>query len=1059
MKSERKRKFWKIFCLICYLGCIGVLVVESLLPGSISAAQSNSAGSVVNNNISVNEVIEPESLSLTRENGKTLPTEVKVGDSLSCFVSFLPKNTTDQTYSLSVDRPEIASLAEDGTLTFLAKGSVTLTAVSNRNKKLSASATFQVSEISLQKIELTLPDILYPGDTFTVGVTLSPQNATHPEVSYSIDDETVATVNKDGFVSALSPGTTLLTVQSEFDPNITVSAPITIQEIPAEGVRLSLQDVEGNILPGILKQGEFAYLSAQILPENVTDSTLDWTCSPENILALSGSGNSRRAEAVSPGTVTVTVTAKNGKSATLTLSVEEVPPQIALYIDGQKAENTFAFYRGESADLLINVLPALPETAQLAVEFSEPNVAEYDRNTGKLHFTGAGETLLTVGFDWKGERISASVPLQSKDWQVSSLEITDAKSSVPAGTSFQVSANLGLPSDFPATLKRELTAQIRWSCSAEAASVSGGLVSAISPGTVTISAELNEFSDSFELEITPAVSLPVPTAIKLSANGTELPADIVLATGESLPLEVIGTDENGQTLSGLKYLFSSSNTGVLTVSSSGKLTARKAGNATVTVRCENGGAPKTLAVTVSDVPPKSLTFHPGSPYAGDTGTLEWMLSPENTTDKRVSFSSSDPQVLEIDASGNYRAIKPGYATVKITSLADGSVTASGTVHVSHNLKALYATADGKSVTLLTLYVGETQKLAALFETTNGATPYSSAVGFSATGKVVSVDALGNVSALGEGSATIVLSSAENELSTQVKVTVFARTAEHLTLSLTEGPADGNFRIGDNGILETAFLPADTTYQSVTFRSSAPEILYVTADGRLTAKGAGTAVITAVWTGSDTVSAELTFTVKHRTGIQKISYTGIEFDDNNAGTIARNGSARIRITYQPNATLRNAEFSSSDPEIVTVDENGVITAHKVGNAVITVSYGDERVTLNLEVRKQRLSDAFSNWTFRIRKALGHFSAFLVLGIFSALTHFMYAGRKWKSIPVSIGVGFGMSALTEWLQYFVPNRTANFSDVTLDFQGFLCGAAGIFLILSVVSLVKYLRARKK
>ena len=372
MKSERKRKFWKIFCLICYLGCIGVLVVESLLPGSISAAQSNSAGSVVNNNISVNEVIEPESLSLTRENGKTLPTEVKVGDSLACFVSFLPKNTTDQTYSLSVDRPEIASLAEDGTLTFLAKGSVTLTAVSNWNKKLSASATFQVSEISLQKIELTLPEILYPGDTFTIGVTLSPQNATHPEVSYCIDDETVATVNKDGFVSALSPGTTRLTVQSEFDPDITVSAPITVQEIPAEGVRLSLQDAEGNIIPGILKQGEFAYLSAQILPENVTDSSLDWTCSPENILVLSGSGNSRRAEAVSPGTVTVTVTAKNGKSATLTLSVEEVPPQIALYIDGQKAENTFAFYRGESADLLINVLPALPETAQLAVEFSEP---------------------------------------------------------------------------------------------------------------------------------------------------------------------------------------------------------------------------------------------------------------------------------------------------------------------------------------------------------------------------------------------------------------------------------------------------------------------------------------------------------------------------------------------------------------------------------------------------------------------------------------------------------------------------------------------------------------
>lgn len=1059
MKSERKRKFWKIFCLICYLGCIGVLVVESLLPGSISAAQSNSAGSVVNNNISVNEVIEPESISVTRENGKSLPTEVKVGDSLACVVAFLPKNTTDQTYSLSVDHPEIASLAEDGTLKFLAKGSVTLTAVSNRNKKLSTSATFQVSEVALEKIELAIPATLRPGDTFTVGVTLSPQNATYSEVRYYIDDETIATVNEDGFVSVLKPGTTDLTVQSESYPDISVSKTLTVQEIPAEGVLLSLQDAEGNLLPnGILKQGESAYLSAKILPENVTDSALEWTCSPANILVLSGSGNSRRVEAVSPGTVTVTVTAKNGKSASLTLSVQEVPPQISLYIDGKQTESP-KFYRGESADLLVEVLPALPETAQLEFEFSEPNVAAYDPDTGKLHFSGAGETLLTVGFDWKGERISASVLLQSKDWEVSSLEIVGAKSSVSAETSFQVSARLGLPSDFPATLKRELAEQIRWSCSSGEASVSGGLVSAISPGTVTISAELNGHSDSFELEITPAISLPVPTAVKLSANGKELSDRLSLDTGDSLSLEVLGTNEDGKAMEDLKFLFSSSNTSVLGISNAGKLTARKAGRATVTVRCENGGETKTLEVIVSDVPPASLTFVPDTPLAGDTGTLNWTLSPENTTDKRVSFVSSDPQVLEIDASGNYRAIKPGYATVTITSLADGSLKASNTVRVLGNLEALHATVNDSEVTSLTLYVGGTQKLNALFETKNGADPYSSAVSFTAEGGAVSVDALGNVSALSEGRATVWLLSEEEGVSAKVEVIVLARAAERLSLSLAEGPADGNFRIGDTGRLETAFFPADTTRQSVIFSSSDPAVLYVTADGRLTAKGTGTAVITAVWTESDTVTAELTFTVKHRTGIQKITYSGIEFDDNNAGSIARNGSARIRITYQKDATLRKAEFSSSDPEIVTVDENGVITAHKVGNAVITLSYGEETVTLNLEVRKQRLSDAFSNWAFRIRKALGHFSAFLVLGIFSALTHFLYAGRKWKSIPVSIGVGFGMSALTEWLQYFVPNRTANFEDVTLDFQGFLFGAAGIFLILSVVSLVKYLRARKK
>lgn len=1057
MKSRRKRKFWKIFCLVCYLGCIGVLIVEACLPGAISSAQSDSASSIVNDNISINEIIEPEKIFLYDEDGNPLPETVSVGGSVACTVEFSPKNTSDQTYTLSVDDPEIADLAKDGTVTFLKAGTVTLTAVSNCEKELTVSHVFTVAVVPLRSIRLSLPqETFLPGDSFAAEAALEPANATDRALCYRVEDEATATVNQDGFVRILSPGRTTLTVYAEADPEISASAELIVEEIPAQAVRLTLQDAAGNIVSGNLRQGESLYLSAKIFPENASDTTLTWSCSPENILSLSGDGNLRRAEGISPGTATVTVCAANGQEASVTVTVEEVPPSVGITIDGKTASE-YTFYRGETVYLTADVRPSLPQGAVLEYVFSDPDAVDYDEDTGRLTFLCAGENILQIGFDNGDQHISSSVRLHCKDWQLSGISLSGSVPSASAGTSFQVSAELALPDDFPEELRGKLLAQIVWTSSdQQTATVSGGIVSAIAPGNTVISAEIGDLRSDFDLNVTAPQTVALPDSVEIFADGSRIGSELSLDTGAEIPLDVIGRDETGEIMD-LSWILSSSDHSVL-LAENGRLIARKAGYATLTVRCTDGGAPIEIAVTVADVPPAHLTFTPEPLLAGDTGRLNRTFSPANTTDQRIRAVSSDPKVLEVDAAGNYRAVSPGAAVVTLVSLADGTVSASGTVFVESNLQALQPMIGGDPADSLTLYVGETLALGYRFETLNGADPYSASVNFKSSGSAVSVDALGHLTGTAEGSATVRLLSADSGVYAEVSVTVIARPANSLSLSLADAPAGDRFLVGDTGRLGISFSPEDTTCQTVTFRSSDPSVLYVSADGRLTAKGAGEAVITAVWTESDAVSASLRISVGHRTGIREILWTGLDFDEDGGGSMVRNGSARIRIVYEKDTTLREASFASSDPEILTVDANGVVTAHRPGKATISISYAEKELTVDVEVRKQRLSDAFSNWTFRIRKALGHFTAFLVLGIFSALTHFLYAEKKWRSIPLSIGVGFGVSALTEWLQSFVPNRTANFADITLNLQGFLCGAAGIFLLLSVAVLIRFFKNRK-
>ena len=111
--------------------------------------------------------------------------------------------------------------------------------------------------------------------------------------------------------------------------------------------------------------------------------------------------------------------------------------------------------------------------------------------------------------------------------------------------------------------------------------------------------------------------------------------------------------------------------------------AMASGTATITVKTEDGGKTASCTVTVKAkiIPVENITLDQSEKTLniGETVTLKAMVSPENATNKNISWSSDKTDVATVDENGNVSANSVGTAT--ITAKA-GEQSATCTVTVS-----------------------------------------------------------------------------------------------------------------------------------------------------------------------------------------------------------------------------------------------------------------------------------------------------------------------------------------------------------------------------------------
>jgi len=218
---------------------------------------------------------------------------------------------------------------------------------------------------------------------------------------------------------------------------------------------------------------------------------------------------------------------------------------------------------------------------------------------------------------------------------------------------------------------------ISWSSSDNTiATVNGsGLVTGVAAGSVTITATSEGKSGTASVTVAGA---PV-------ASVTVTPASASVQAGQTQQLTATLKDANGNILTGRTVTWSSNNTSVATVSSSGLVTAKVAGSATITATSE--GKSGTSALTVTPVPVASVTVAPASASVAVGATLQLTATPKDAngnplTGRVVTWQSSNSAIAGVNGSGLVSGVAAG-GPVTITATSEGkSGSSSITVAVS-----------------------------------------------------------------------------------------------------------------------------------------------------------------------------------------------------------------------------------------------------------------------------------------------------------------------------------------------------------------------------------------
>ena len=155
--------------------------------------------------------------------------------------------------------------------------------------------------------------------------------------------------------------------------------------------------------------------------------------------------------------------------------------------------------------------------------------------------------------------------------------------------------------------------------------------------------------------------------------------------------------------------------------------------------------------------------------------------------------------------------------------------------------------------------------------------------------------------------------------------------------ITFSPSPQTVQVGETATLTAASSPTNVP-GAITWTSSAPTIATVS-DGVVTAVGAGTATITA---SIGSLSATCTVTV------EAIPVTGVSLDKNEL-SLTTDGTAQLTATVKPeNATNKSVTWISSDTNIATVSDTGLVTAVAPGSTTITVTTTDGEKTATCAV---------------------------------------------------------------------------------------------------------------
>jgi uncharacterized protein YjdB len=713
---------------------------------------------------------------------------------------------------------------------------------------------------------------------------------------------------------------------------------------------VAVSSVELNLATYQLRMGETVTLTPKILPTNASNKNVTWFSS-DTAKATVANGV---VTPVAEGTSNIIVTTQDGgkKAVCVVTVIGAGGPNIRLVTGVSLNEEEIEVVVGLNRILTAIIEPDNASNKNVTWDSSDPSKASVepgeDAGTAIVRGVAEGTTTITVTTVDGNHTAECEVTVTARD--PDAIPVTNV-------TVSPKTLNLTLGGTITGNLTAAITPSnatykgVDWTSSNTSvvtvvnsgANNLTGIVTAVGEGTATITAltDDGEFTDTCAVTVNPdpsrvaKVDLNTTTLpLKVGATGT-LTVTVSPNTATNKAVTWSSSDDEGKVVT----LTANPATGVATIKAVG------VGSASITVTSDADSTKKAtcfVSVTAISVTGVTLSAETLELEEGDFEVLTAIFDPEDATNKNVSWSGSDDDVVTVTPSedgstATIEAVGEGTATITIIT-EDGDFEAECAVTVINaDPNAVLVTGVTLNKNTLTLPKGSSETLIPTIapdDATNQNVSWSSD-----DQDVATVDSAGLVTAVGEGTATITVTTRNGGHKATCEVTV-PTLVDSLTLNTTKV----TMRRGTSVTLVATVLPEEATNKIVEWTTGNEARATVSSAGVVSIPNnnqatAGDVTITAKTTDGSNLTATCTVTVQTTTAA-----TGVSVSPTTLTLYVGGATGRITPTVLPtNAGTRTVTWESSDTSVATVSYStttnnapATVTPLKVGTAILKVT---------------------------------------------------------------------------------------------------------------------------
>ena len=853
-------------------------------------------------------------------------------------------------------------------------GSGYITATSVDDPDFSASCFVQVidtNEISMENLlaaTLSSETIsVGSGDTYQFSVQILPENLTGYDTYWASSDESIAKVDENGKLFAVSPGRATITASVVKNNRvINLYCQVSVYANVSDAVVPSVIKFTDNVV--YLSQDNMdigTQIEAKILDSNYSEmkyaSVDSWTVEQNgSVISTLTSGNSVVVYPLSAGSATVTARYKNVEGSFLVI-VGAPTSSVSPSIKGiTLSSDSIIIGKGKSDTLTAYTVPSA-NNSQIGFAISDNEVLSATKEGNTVTVTGLKQGTASV------QAVSLENPSITKTARIT---VVDEISNDTVTSIVLDKTHIALSIDDKALTQirakaysgtREVEANIVWTL--EGLTDSQLTVTAMDSRASVVNLTKKAAGNGYLVASTEDGSVYSRCLVEISQNASFSGiASRIILSQDMLNLSQERMDEytmvsasvvdiNGETLPNT-VTWSVSNQKVARVAVNGNKAMVYPMSAGATyLTASSGSVSNSILVVVgasylTNSEARAMLFSSNKVViaTGADMTVSASVMPVSATASSVLWSGGTNGVAHIASiNGNSVTIHgDGAGSCTFTAINDNGLAA-GTLQVVVKDPAnitdnepVYVTADKTAITLDINEKSSTTIKATVGNGDGSITGEAEWFVDPSLNGVVSYTDLGNNTislvkqAAGSGYITA-KASGDNSFSTSVYVEVIDSSDAGLTLrfiNLSEHQLA--LKKGARTMLSVTGYPASTLAGRTIVWGSSDTTVAAVSNGSIYATGAGTATITATVEGT-TISDSCQVTVYE----DEVGVLAIRLDDS---SVSMSVNEMYQLTYNvvPDMANEHLVWSSSNPSVVQVNRDGVLTAKAPGNATILVS---------------------------------------------------------------------------------------------------------------------------